>query len=608
MPKNTAPKGLPALFQPIDLTEGPCWKTILRFSFPIILSYLLQQVYSISDAAIVGQTLSGEQVAGVNDIAPIVSIFLQFAFGVSAGFCVITSCSVGSRNQPGVRRSLAAQIVLSAVLTVLLTALALAVLDPMLAWINVTPDSGAVYTAAHTYCALIFAGIGAQLFYNFICSFLRAMGDSVTPLLFLLFSTVLNVGLDLLFILSFGWGVAGAAIATVLAQLISTVACFLYAFSRYPELRLHREDFAITKSDLTQHIAQGVPLGLQFSVLSVGIITMQSVVVQFDMQAGLIVSNAAQNGFGAANKLHMLTMTPINALGTALTSFTAQNLGAGKHERIRRGAIQASIIMALLAALSAGAGLLMTIGDTYFHVFLSADKVTPETIRYGNAFLYVDYAMYLLLGGIFLMRNCDQGIGRSQFTLAGGGAGSKNRGQLYAPGSHCRRRCERVRTLPCLLCALRGRSRSVAGNRYHPCHSVHQKHSPAGLPVSLRRASPPQGRKSVVSIRTGGLMKQPSFFQRVYSLVRQIPAGACASYSQLAYLLGAPRAARQVGWAMRTCPDDLPWQRVVKADGSIAGGGYADLRRALLEAEGVPFLPDGRVDLRACQWQGPKAV
>ena len=103
-------------------------------------------------------------------------------------------------------------------------------------------------------------------------------------------------------------------------------------------------------------------------------------------------------------------------------------------------------------------------------------------------------------------------------------------------------------------------------------------------------------------------MKQPSFFQRVYSLVRQIPAGACASYSQLAFLLGAPRAARQVGWAMRTCPDDLPWQRVVKADGSIAGGGYADLRSALLEAEGVPFLPDGRVDLRACQWQGPKAV
>ena len=419
---HSEPSGLRGLFRPIDLTQGSCWKTVLRFSFPIILSYLLQQVYSISDAAIVGQTLSAQEVAGVNDTTSIVYVFLQFAFGVSAGFCVITSCNVGSQNQPGVRRSLATQIVLSAALTVLLTALALALLDPMLSWLNVTPESGTVYTAAYTYCAVIFAGIGAQLFYNFICSFLRAMGDSVTPLAFLLFSTILNVGLDLLFILSFGWGVAGAAFATVLAQLISTVACFVYAFVRYPELRLHREDFAITKNDLTQHIAQGIPLGLQFSVLSIGVITMQSVVVEFDMASGLIVSNAAQNGFGAASKLNNLTMTPLNAFGSALTSFTAQNLGAGKHERIRSGAIQSAIIMTALALLCAGTGLLLSIGDMYFHIFLSADKITPDTIRYGNSILYVDYAMYVFLGGIFLMRNCDQGIGKAQFTLGAGAA------------------------------------------------------------------------------------------------------------------------------------------------------------------------------------------
>ena len=419
---HSEPSGLRGLFRPIDLTQGSCWKTVLRFSFPIILSYLLQQVYSISDAAIVGQTLSSEEVAGVNDTTSIVYVFLQFAFGVSAGFCVITSCNVGSQNQPGVRRSLATQIVLSSALTAVLTALALALLDPMLSWLNVTPESGTVYTAAYTYCAVIFAGIGAQLFYNFICSFLRAMGDSVTPLAFLLFSTILNVGLDLLFILSFGWGVAGAAFATVLAQLISTVACFVYAFVRYPELRLHREDFAITKNDLTQHIAQGIPLGLQFSVLSIGVITMQSVVVEFDMASGLIVSNAAQNGFGAASKLNNLTMTPLNAFGSALTSFTAQNLGAGKHERIRSGAIQSAIIMTAIALLCAGTGLLLSIGDTYFHIFLSADKITPDTIRYGNSILYVDYAMYVFLGGIFLMRNCDQGIGKAQFTLGAGAA------------------------------------------------------------------------------------------------------------------------------------------------------------------------------------------
>ena len=422
MSETSAPRGLHALFQPLDLTQGPCWKTILRFSFPIILSYLLQQVYSISDAAIVGQTLSTQEVAGVNDTASIIYIFLQFAFGVSAGFCVITSCSVGSHDQPGVRRSLATQIVLSGVLTLVLTALALGVLNPLLAWINVTKDSGEVYTAAYTYCAIIFAGIGAQLFYNFICSFLRAMGDSVTPLAFLLFSTVLNVGLDLLFILTFRWGVAGAAIATVLAQLISTLACFFYAFARYPELRLHREDFAMTRGDITQHLAQGIPLGLQFSVLAVGIIVMQSVVVQFDMQGGLIVSSAAQNGFGAANKLHTLTATPLNALGTALTSFTAQNLGAGRHDRIRSGSIQAILIMIVLSAMSIALGLALAVHGTYLHIFLSADKVTAETIRYGNSFLYVDYATYVLLGGIFVLRNCDQGIGRSQYTLAAGAA------------------------------------------------------------------------------------------------------------------------------------------------------------------------------------------
>lgn len=151
-------KGLSSLFRPVELTQGECWKTILAFSFPIIVSYLLQQVYTISDAAIVGQTLTAQEVAGVNDTSSLIFIFLQFAFGVSAGFCVVTSCNVGAHNPAGVRRSLTTQIVLSAVLTVVLTALALVLLDPMLAWINVTPDSPEVYRAAYTYCAIILPG------------------------------------------------------------------------------------------------------------------------------------------------------------------------------------------------------------------------------------------------------------------------------------------------------------------------------------------------------------------------------------------------------------------------------------------------------------------
>ena len=409
-----------SLFQPIDLTEGTCWKTIFLFSIPIIISYLLQQIYTISDAAIVGQTLAADEVAGVNDTSPIAFIFLQFAFGVSAGFCAVTARSVGAHDEAAVRRSLATQIVLSAALTVALTALALVLLNPMLAWINLTPASGEVYRAAFTYCAIIFAGIGAQLFYNFICSFLRSLGDSVTPLLFLLFSTALNVGLDLLFIVTFHWGVAGAAIATVLAQLLSTIGCFCYAFARYPKLRLHREDWAITRHDISQHAFQGIPLGLQFSVLAIGIIVVQSVVVKFDILDGQMVSNAAQNGFGAANKFTGSLMTLLNGLGTAMTSFVAQNLGAGNFERIRKGARQALVMFAIATAISAALGFLSTIGNFYLHLFLSADKVTADTIRFGNGYMRVDMSLMLFLGGVFLLRNCVQGIGKPQFILGGG--------------------------------------------------------------------------------------------------------------------------------------------------------------------------------------------
>ncbi|MEI3090231.1 MAG: MATE family efflux transporter [Oscillospiraceae bacterium] len=440
-----------SLFQPIDLTEGTCWKTIFLFSIPIIISYLLQQIYTISDAAIVGQTLAADEVAGVNDTSPIAFIFLQFAFGVSAGFCAVTARSVGAHDEAAVRRSLATQIVLSAALTVALTALALVLLNPMLAWINLTPASGEVYRAAFTYCAIIFAGIGAQLFYNFICSFLRSLGDSVTPLLFLLFSTALNVGLDLLFIVTFHWGVAGAAIATVLAQLLSTIGCFCYAFARYPKLRLHRQDWAITRHDIGQHAFQGIPLGLQFSVLAIGIIVVQSVVVKFDILDGQMVSNAAQNGFGAANKFTGSLMTLLNGLGTAMTSFVAQNLGAGNFERIRKGARQALVMFAIATAISAALGFLFTIGNFYLHLFLSADKVTADTIRFGNGYMRVDMSLMLFLGGVFLLRNCVQGIGKPQ--LSSSAAVSPSWLRVCWSACCCRRRSRAVRSARALCLA-----------------------------------------------------------------------------------------------------------------------------------------------------------
>lgn len=412
------------LSSPVDLRRGKEWMVITLFSLPIVFSYLLQQVYTISDAAICGQTLSADEVAGVNDVAPLIFIFLQFAFGCTAGFGVITSERVGESDDAGVRRSFAAQILLGAAITVVLTALSLVCLKPMLAWINVTPANPEVYEAAHTYCLIIFSGIFAQMFYNFICSVLRSVGDSVTPLVFLFLSTLLNVGLDLLFILVFRWGVVGAAAATVAAQALSTVACFIYTFARYENLRLRREDFRMNGKEIKDHLVQGIPLGLQFSVLAVGIIVMQGELVRFDLspEGQMVQSNPAQNGYGAACKLGNLLMSPMNALGTGVVSFNAQNYGAGELDRVRRGTVQATFLGLILFVVLAGAGLLLTIGGAYQYLFLSADKVTEQSVRFGNGYLYVALSFYFLLAVLFIWRSAAQGIGQSGFTLLAGTA------------------------------------------------------------------------------------------------------------------------------------------------------------------------------------------
>lgn len=410
------------LTQPVDLRKGKEWKALLLFSLPIIFSYLLQQVYTISDAAICGQTLSADEVAGVNDVSPLIFIFLQFAFGCTAGFSVITSNRVGEGDEAGVRKSFAAQIILSACVTVMLTVISVFCLKPLLKWINVTQDNPLVFKAAYNYCFVIFLGIAAQMFYNFICSVLRSVGDSVTPLVFLFISTVLNVGLDLLFIVVFRWGVIGAAAATVTAQGLSTVACFIYTFVKYKNLRLKKEDFKLTLNELNRHILQGVPLGLQFSVLAIGIIVMQGELVKFDLspEGVMVAGNPAQNGYGAACKLGSLLMSPMNALSAGVVSFTAQNYGAGEYKRIRRGVLQATLIVIIMYVLFAGAGLLLTINGAYQYIFLSADKVTAQSISFGNRYLYVALSFYFLLGLLFVWRSAAQGVEKPLFSLLSG--------------------------------------------------------------------------------------------------------------------------------------------------------------------------------------------
>ena len=183
------------------------------------------------------------------------------------------------------RKSFATQIYLSVLISLVLTVVSISFLPQLLGIINVTEVNKAVYDAAYNYCFIIFIGIIAQMGYNFICGILRAYGDSVTPLVFLIISTALNVVLDIIFLSVLKMGPSGAAIATVLAQFISVIGCSVYAFTKYKELRLHISDFKVDKTTFFMHIKQGIPLGLQFSVLAIGIIVMQAAVVEFDITA-----------------------------------------------------------------------------------------------------------------------------------------------------------------------------------------------------------------------------------------------------------------------------------------------------------------------------------
>ena len=385
-------------------------RNIVQFSVPLLIGNLAQQLYSTVDSIVVGRYVGDTALAAVGASGPVINLLIVLFVGISTGAGIMVSQYFGAKQKEHLSTTVGNCVTLTLISALIIMVLGALITRPLMSLLH-TPAE--IYDMACDYMTIIFVGILGSAYYNIFSGILRGLGDSVTPLLFLLFSTALNVGLDLLFIVTFHWGVAGAAIATVLAQLLSTIGC-------YPKLRLHREDWAITRHDIGQHAFQGIPLGLQFSVLAIGIIVVQSVVVKFDILDGQMVSNAAQNGFGAANKFTGSLMTLLNGLGTAMTSFVAQNLGAGNFERIRKGARQALVMFAIATAISAALGFLASIGNFYLHLFLSADKVTADTIRFGNGYMRVDMSLMLFLGGVFLLRNCVQGIGKPQFILGGG--------------------------------------------------------------------------------------------------------------------------------------------------------------------------------------------
>lgn len=254
------------------MTEGTPWKVILRFSIPVLMGNLFQQLYSLADAMIIGRLVGVYPLAGVGAAAAMSFLVLGFATGLTGGFSVVTAQRAGQGDPEKIKESAAASMVLCVVTAVLLTVLSVATAVPLLKFMN-TPEE--IFPYARTYIRITYLGLGAVLYYNLMAGLLRALGDSRTPLYFLIISSVLNVVLDVIMIRGFHSGVGGAALATVISQLVSAVACHLYAVKRYPVLRPEKRYLKVECREAFAHLRIGVPMALQFSVTAVGIMILQ---------------------------------------------------------------------------------------------------------------------------------------------------------------------------------------------------------------------------------------------------------------------------------------------------------------------------------------------
>lgn len=310
-----------------NLTKGNITKLIFAFAVPILIGNLLQLTYSLIDTRIVGSALGEQALAAVGATSSLSGLLIGFLQGLTNGFAVIAAQFFGAKDEKGLKRCVASSLVLALSVSVVFTVCSLLFLKPLLRLLN-TPE--AILTMAYDYIFVIFAGMMITMLYNVCASILRAIGDSVTPLIFLAVSVVLNVFGDFFCIYVLCLGVRGAALATVFSQFIALVACYLYMIGRYDILRLHREDFGDFSSTLLQRLLScGLSMGFMSSLINLGTVTLQTSINT--LGTDIIVAHTA------ARKITELYMLMFSVFGTTMATFCGQNLGAGEISRIKEG-------------------------------------------------------------------------------------------------------------------------------------------------------------------------------------------------------------------------------------------------------------------------------
>lgn len=388
-----------------DMTVGSSMKLILGFSLPLLFGFLFQQFYSVVDTVIVGQFLGMNALAGVGATGSINFMIVGFCMGVCSGFAIPVAHKFGAKDYSGMRQVIANCVWLSLIFSLVMTVIVVFLCRNILIWMK-TPED--IFADAYAYIVIIFAGIPAIYLYNMLSGIIRSMGDSKTPLVFLTLSSFLNIGLDLLCILAFQMGVAGAAVATVASQLISGVLCLVYMIKKFEILHIKKEEWKLNSAHVRSLCGMGVPMGLQYSITAIGSVILQTSV---NTLGSLAVASVTAGG-----KVSMFFCCPFDAMGSTMATYGGQNVGAKKLERLGTGlknCIWLGIGYSLIAFV-----VLYFFGGSLASLFV--DSAEQEMLDNARLFLIINSAFYIPLALVNIIRFMIQGVGFGTFAILAG--------------------------------------------------------------------------------------------------------------------------------------------------------------------------------------------
>lgn len=390
----------------LDMTKGRPLSLIIKFIIPVFMGCLFQQLYNTVDTIIVGRFVGTGALAAVGSTGTIMFLILGFVSGLTAGFTVLTAQRFGAGDIKGMKRSVANGAILSVMVAIVLTFFSIVFMKQLLNLMHTPKD---IYDQAYTYIVIICAGIICNIIYNMSASVLRAIGDSKTPLYFLLVSVVINCVCDLVFIINFKMGVAGAAYATIFAQGVSGIWCLVYIWRKVPILHPEREDWRLNPADTSKQFGLGIPMALQYSITAIGAIMVQSAL---NMLGAIAVAAVT-----AASKVEQILTQFFLAMGTTMATYSAQNMGIGDLKRVREGTRTAAILSYIYAIVAGVCSVLLM--PYAIVLFVSGSDIASVT-EYAMIYIKIVAPFFIPLSAIFVYRNTLQGQGYAMApTMAG---------------------------------------------------------------------------------------------------------------------------------------------------------------------------------------------